>query len=111
MFHQCGVEVDARASFLQNVRVYGNMKDIITNEEFITDLKMPSIFLPPLIQGRFIERPNRFLGRVEVAEGMVEAFVADPGRLEELLYPGAEVYLASSHSKQKGRRTCFDLRS
>ena len=36
--------------------------------------------------------------------------MADPGRLEELLYPGAEVYIARSNSKQKGRRTCFDLR-
>lgn len=69
---------------------------------------MSFIPLPPLIRGRFLERPNRFRGLVEVAGETVEAFVADPGRLEELLYPGTEVYLA--RSARDGRRTSFDLR-
>jgi len=38
----------------------------------------------------------------------VRAFVADPGRLQELLYPGARVFLA--HADGRGRRTDYDLR-
>lgn len=64
--------------------------------------------LPPLLPGRLLCRPNRFLAVVDVAGKETEAFVADPGRLAELLYPGAEVYLAPS--AKEGRRTRFDLR-
>jgi len=46
------------------------------------------------IRGRFISRPNRFTAIVELGDGReVRAYVADPGRLGELLYPGNEVLL------------------
>jgi sugar fermentation stimulation protein A len=57
-----------------------------------------------LRQARFIERPNRFLIRchlqanIDILESstggeVVEAHLADPGRLKELLLPGCKVWL------------------
>lgn len=74
---------------------------------------MTSLALPgPLVETRFIERPNRFLLRCapapagdRVREGrapyagdaagdvVYEAHMADPGRLRELLIPGKRVWL------------------
>ena len=52
-------------------------------------MKMP---LPPgLIEAEFIERPNRFLSRVRIDGQIHESHVPDPGRLKELLVPGARV--------------------
>ena len=47
----------------------------------------------PLVEARFVERPNRFLIRCRVAgEAEVqEVHLADPGRLRELLVAGARV--------------------
>ena len=47
----------------------------------------------PLIKAKFIERPNRFLTRVELNGKIVDSHLPDPGRLKELLVPGAELYL------------------
>ncbi len=47
----------------------------------------------PLIKGRFIDRPNRFLTRVEIDGTIVFSHLPDPGRLKELLIPGAELIL------------------
>jgi sugar fermentation stimulation protein A len=60
---------------------------------------LTSILLPgPLIETRFIERPNRFLVRCGAAaagsdHAVLEAHMADPGRLRELLVPGRRVWL------------------
>lgn len=43
--------------------------------------------------GYFIDRPNRFIGRVRIGEKVVETHVHDSGRLEELLFPGNRVLL------------------
>lgn len=64
--------------------------------------------LPPLRRGRLIARPNRFLAQVELDGAAVAAHVADPGRLEDLLVPGAAVYVAPAAAP--GRRTAYDLR-
>lgn len=55
----------------------------------------PSVPIPgPLVETRFMERPNRFLVRVELPEGeVVGAHLPDPGRLRELLVPGRRVWL------------------
>jgi sugar fermentation stimulation protein A len=45
------------------------------------------------VAGTFLDRPNRFLAVVDVGGKEVYAHVADPGRLKELLRPGARVYL------------------
>jgi len=55
----------------------------------------------------FLERPNRFLALVALGEERAEAHVPDPGRLEELLVPGARVRLRPA--ERKGRRTAWDL--
>ncbi|MFX1250780.1 MAG: DNA/RNA nuclease SfsA [Promethearchaeota archaeon] len=58
---------------------------------------------------RFIERPNRFLAKVQLdsLENVVEAHVPDPGRLKELLIPRAEV-IVQEHSNP-ARKTKFSL--
>jgi sugar fermentation stimulation protein A len=48
------------------------------------------------IVARFIRRINRFVVEVEVEGSRVEAYLANPGRLWELLLPGAELILARS---------------
>jgi sugar fermentation stimulation protein A len=79
--------------------------------------RLTSIALPgPLVETRFVGRPNRFLLRCEAptarlrevppayaardappcppgAADLVEAHMADPGRLRELLLPGKRVWL------------------
>jgi len=47
----------------------------------------------PLITGRFVARPNRFITLVEVDGKIVRSHLPDPGRLQELLVPGAELLL------------------
>jgi sugar fermentation stimulation protein A len=47
----------------------------------------------PLILGKFVERPNRFITMVEVDGKVVRSHLPDPGRLKELLLPGAELLL------------------
>ena len=60
-----------------------------------------------VVKGTFIERPNRFIARVEI-EGKTETVhVKNTGRCRELLIPGAEVYL--SVSDNPARKTKYDL--
>jgi sugar fermentation stimulation protein A len=57
----------------------------------------------------FVERPNRFLVLARRADGeVVRTHCADPGRLRELLVPGATVYI--SPAAREGRSTAYDLR-
>ena len=58
-------------------------------------------------EGRFGERLNRFLARVEVDGKETLAHVPNSGRMRELFVPGATVYL--SPSATPGRKTAFDL--
>ena len=60
-----------------------------------------------VVSGRFIERPNRFIARVEV-DGVVETVhVKNTGRCGELLLPNAEVWLEPSDKAE--RKTKYDL--
>lgn len=62
----------------------------------------------PLTPARFLDRPNRFLAVARLADGaVVEAHLADPGRLPGLLAPGAPVWLAECDGLS--RRTRYDL--
>ncbi len=64
--------------------------------------------IPYDIEGKFIERKNRFLGEVEInGSKRVAVHVRDPGRLEEILYEGNEVLLKKADST--GRKTDYDL--
>ncbi|NQV50877.1 MAG: DNA/RNA nuclease SfsA [Candidatus Marinimicrobia bacterium] len=46
---------------------------------------------PGLMEAEFVARPNRFLSQVRIDGKLVDSHVPDPGRLKELLFPGARV--------------------
>ena len=57
--------------------------------------------------GRFVERPNRFIAKINI-DGQIETVhVKNTGRCAELLVPGAEVYLQKSDNPE--RKTKWDL--
>ena len=66
-----------------------------------------------ITRGRFLERPNRFIARVEIGDGQdgepqVETVhVKNTGRCRELLQKGACVYLEKSGNP--ARSTAYDL--
>ncbi len=67
-----------------------------------TRIQLPT----PLVEGRFLERPNRFLIRCGVSghDGVQEVHLADPGRLKELLLPGARVMLHPATGRRRRTR-------
>ena len=58
----------------------------------------------PLIDATFVERPNRFLTIVEVHGHRVESHLPDPGRLKELLTPGARLKVRPVSNGMSSRR-------
>lgn len=69
---------------------------------------MNTLYVPGEFKtGRFCQRLNRFVARVEIDGEIVTAHVPTSGRLGELLLPGAEVQLRSSSNPQ--RKTAWDL--
>lgn len=60
-----------------------------------------------LIEATVIERKNRFLVEVESSGSTLLAHLHDPGRLKELIFPGAKVNLR----KTDGVRTSFSITS
>ena len=60
-----------------------------------------------ITEGRFIERPNRFIARVEIDGQVQTVHVKNTGRCKELLVPGAKVYLEKSENTN--RKTLYDL--
>ena len=65
--------------------------------------------IPAEMEGIFVERPNRFLGRVQLeGEGKaVPVHIHDPGRLREILFPGNRVLLHRVSGTR--RKTAWDL--
>ena len=57
--------------------------------------------------GKFMSRPNRYLAEVEINGNVELVHVHDPGRLKELLIPGAEVYI--KRAGNPARKTKWDL--
>ena len=55
----------------------------------------------------FLERENRFVAYVELEGKREKVHVKNTGRCEELLIPGAEVYLQKSENEK--RATLWDL--
>lgn len=74
----------------------------------IQDLKntytMPST---PWVEGFFLERPHRFMVRVETAQGVVEAHCPNSGSLKDVRKVGAHVLLSAvpPHIERKLRYT------
>ncbi|MCM1189282.1 MAG: A/G-specific adenine glycosylase [bacterium] len=60
-----------------------------------------------IIQGKFVQRPNRFVAYVELCGKTEKVHVKNTGRCRELLVPGASVYL--ERSGNAGRSTEYDL--
>jgi sugar fermentation stimulation protein A len=50
----------------------------------------------PILKARFVGRPNRFLVTCSLDGKTVEAYLANPGRLWELLLPGRLLYLVQN---------------
>ncbi|MDK2821579.1 MAG: sugar fermentation stimulation protein [Clostridia bacterium] len=61
-----------------------------------------------LVKAFFLHRSNRFTVIAEKEGERVKAFLADPGRLEELLLPGVELYLSKAKVRE-GRKTAYDV--
>jgi len=59
------------------------------------------------VAATLVSRPNRFRGVVDVGGRRVECFIPNPGRMHELLYPGARVHLIEKSGE--GRRTRHDM--
>ncbi|MBS7610216.1 DNA/RNA nuclease SfsA [Candidatus Bathyarchaeota archaeon] len=62
-----------------------------------------------LIEGTFIERPNRFLALVEIGSDRLPCFLPNPGRMEGLLIPGKPVLLRRILKASNVRKTNYDL--
>ena len=60
----------------------------------------------PLVSGKFVDRPNRFITMVAVDGQIVRSHLPDPGRLKELLIPGTELLLRPA-PKGSERKTKF----
>lgn len=60
-----------------------------------------------IVEGRFVDRPNRFIAHVEVEGRLQVVHVKNTGRCKELLVPGAKVYLEGSSDPK--RKTAWDL--
>jgi len=60
-----------------------------------------------IIVGEFLSRPNRFLGIVASDGNEFQAFIPNPGRMEELMIKGKNVYLRYLPSPK--RKTDYDL--
>ena len=53
-------------------------------------------FFGPTMKAAFVSRPNRFTLVCELKGEKVKAFLPNPGRLQELLFPGVPVFLEKS---------------
>ncbi len=60
----------------------------------------------PLVSGKFVDRPNRFIAMVAVDGQIVRSHLPDPGRLKELLIPGADL-LVRPAPKGSERKTKY----
>ena len=61
-----------------------------------------------VVEGIFIERPNRFIARIMLPEGETIAHVKNTGRCWELLIPGVRVCL-EDHGENTTRKTRYSL--
>ena len=60
-----------------------------------------------VVDGIFLERPNRYLARVEIDGQEIKAHVPDPGRLPGLMTPGRRVRL--TYNPGPKRKTDYSL--
>ena len=60
-----------------------------------------------IVDGIFLDRPNRFIAHVDVNGTVETVHVKNTGRCRELLLPGAQVWLTKSTNPN--RKTAYDL--
>lgn len=60
-------------------------------------------------EGKFIDRPNRFIATVEVDGSVEKAHVKNTGRCRELLVPGAQIYLEDFDCRMGKRKMRYSL--
>lgn len=60
-----------------------------------------------ITQGRFLERPNRFIAMAEINGKIEKCHVKNTGRCRELLIPGTQIWLEGSSNPN--RKTAYDL--
>ena len=60
-----------------------------------------------LIEAKLLERPNRFLGVVDIDGREELCFIPNPGRMHELMVANARVYLLEKRSEH--RKTRYDM--
>lgn len=60
-----------------------------------------------VVQGIFLDRPNRFVANVDIDGKILPCHVKNTGRCRELLKPGVPVYL--QESSNPARKTRYDL--
>jgi sugar fermentation stimulation protein A len=61
-----------------------------------------------IMEGIFRDRPNRFVVEFEMSSGIEKAHLRDPGRLKELLIPGARLLLRPALNPES-RKTKYDI--
>lgn len=61
----------------------------------------------PLYTGYFVDRPNRFIAHVEINGKVETCHMPNPGRMWELLFPRAVMYVRKA--SQPGRKTAYDV--
>ena len=60
-----------------------------------------------IYQGRFVDRPNRFIAHIEIEGKRETVHVKNTGRCRELLRQGAAVYVQDNRKPE--RKTRWDL--
>lgn len=60
-----------------------------------------------VVEAQFVDRPNRFLGRVELNGRLTEVFIPNPGRMHELMISGKQVFLRRKSGAH--RKTKYDM--
>lgn len=60
----------------------------------------------PLVPARYVSRLNRFLIQTKIADKVTAAYLANPGRLQELLVPGRSIWLRPASNPH--RKTAYD---
>lgn len=63
--------------------------------------KGPVINLPPVQKAVLVCRLNRFVAEIDTGESIARAHVPSSGRMKELLFPGATVYIARNAGAAK----------
>ena len=70
----------------------------------VTDGRNAFVKFDGIFKGRFLARPNRFLVQCAAhGRGKINAYLPNPGRLWELLLPGAVLYLQSANDATGAR--------